>query len=124
MSRGDNNSLNPDCITPFTATIEDVNRRYCIEHEWLSVQHYMQAYKAAYFDDSNAFWRIRDCKTVQDIVSLGRRVKKFDPRKWNAIRFKVAIRASEAKFASSSGLRSTVRRFRFQSIVSHLLVIV
>jgi hypothetical protein len=73
---------------------------------YATAEHFMMAEKARLFGDSATLGRILAAKTPAEAKKLGRSVSGFSDEVWRAHRFAIVVRASLAKFRSSTQLRS------------------
>ncbi|MDN3238768.1 NADAR family protein [Glycomyces tritici] len=76
------------------------------EHRFASAEHYMMAHKAWLFDDDAGARKILAAGHPGEAQSLGRKVRGFDQRTWEAERFGIVVRANLAKFGQHDDLRA------------------
>lgn len=67
-------------------------------------EQYMMAEKARLFNDIEAYTDIMLTKSPSEQKAIGRRVKNFDPVKWNEVCRLVVYRANHAKFSQNPKL--------------------
>jgi ribA/ribD-fused uncharacterized protein len=67
--------------------------------EYNCAEQYMMAQKARLFDDEEALHKIMKSHSPSDQKATGRKVKNFDPDKWNKVAKALVYRANMAKFS-------------------------
>lgn len=75
-----------------------------------TAEHFMMAEKARLFGDGEIRAQILDCTTPAEAKALGRAVRNFDERRWNAERFEIVVRGNVAKFGQSPSMREFLLR--------------
>ncbi|WP_370462363.1 NADAR family protein [Nocardiopsis sp. FR6] len=71
-----------------------------------TAEHYMMAAKARLFGDGEAEERILAAGHPRDAKEIGRRVRGFDQRTWEAHRFGIVVEGGVAKFGQNPDLRA------------------
>ena len=71
-----------------------------------SAEQYMMAEKARTFGDDETLEKILSAKLPRNIKALGRKVKGFDGKKWDSVKFEVVVRGNMAKFSQNHELLS------------------
>ena len=66
-----------------------------------SAEQYMMAEKARTFGDDETLEKIISATLPRKIKTLGREVKGFDGKKWDAVKFEVVVRGNMAKFSQN-----------------------
>lgn len=61
--------------------------------------------KAMLFDDAETAQKILNTRDASKQKALGRKVKNFDPVKWDAHKEQIVLEANRAKFGQNKGLR-------------------
>ena len=69
-------------------------------------EQYMMAMKAKTFADAEIFGKIMSTSKPKLIKSLGRQVKGFDERAWDAVKYDVVVDGNMAKFSQNPELKS------------------
>lgn len=72
---------------------------------YVSAEQYMMAQKALLFEDEESFKNIMASSKPKEIKSLGRKVKEFNPTKWNEEKYKIVREGNLAKFTQRHDLR-------------------
>lgn len=68
-------------------------------------EQYMMAQKALLFEDEEIYKKILGSSVPKEIKSLGRKVKGFDPVKWNGEKYRIVREGNFAKFTQLQELR-------------------
>jgi ribA/ribD-fused uncharacterized protein len=76
-----------------------------------SAEHYMMAEKARMFADQDALRRILEATSPGAAKALGRKVRNFEPARWDAGCFDIVVRGNVAKF----GQNETLRRYLLET---------
>lgn len=74
--------------------------------EYNCAEQYMMASKARTFGDSETFGKIMQTSKPKLIKSLGRQVRNFDERTWDAVKYDVVVDGNMAKFSQNPELKS------------------
>lgn len=74
------------------------------ERRFASAEHYMMAHKAWLFGDAAAAKKILAAGHPGEAQALGRKVRGFDQRTWEAERFGIVVRGNLAKFGHHQDL--------------------
>ena len=72
--------------------------------EYFTAEHFMMAEKAMLFHDLNIHEQIVNCSKPGKAKELGRQVKDFDQKIWEAHRFDIVVRGNYHKFSQNSEL--------------------
>ena len=75
------------------------------EIEYKSAEHYMMAEKARLFNDDEILNQIIKCETPAEAKKLGRKVKNFDPQKWDENKFSIVCKGNLHKFEQHEDLK-------------------
>lgn len=70
-----------------------------------SAEQYMMAQKAMLFQDKQTFERIMKADNPRQCKALGREVKGFDEKMWDAAKYKIVLDANYLKFTQNDKLR-------------------
>ena len=70
-----------------------------------SVEQYMMYQKALIFGDDEIAHEIMQTHSMSKIKALGRRVRNYDDKKWNEVRYDVVLTAVRAKFTQHKDLK-------------------
>lgn len=73
---------------------------------YATAEHWMMASKARLFGDDETLQQIRDCHDPKTAKALGRGVKNFDSKAWNAVCRELVIQGNLAKFQQDERLRA------------------
>lgn len=73
---------------------------------YATAEHWMMAEKARLFRDADAEWQAIDAPNPALAKAAGRTVRGFDQTAWQQERFKIVVRGSVHKFASTPELRA------------------
>ena len=76
--------------------------------QWSSCEQYMMACKAVLFGDSNVLRKILATSNVRTIKALGRQVRGFKNKVWNANKFQIVVEGNYAKFSQNVDLKNRV----------------
>ncbi|WP_280385971.1 NADAR family protein [Nocardia wallacei] len=72
--------------------------------EYATAEHWMMASKARLMGDHDTAERILTCGSPSEAKQIGRRVRPFDQRRWDAIRFDLVVCGNLAKFTQHADL--------------------
>ncbi len=77
------------------------------EHDFATAEHWMMAYKALLFDDTEVFADIlaADARDARGVKALGRAVRGFDDAVWVAAREEIVVQGNLHKFRAHEELR-------------------
>ncbi len=70
-----------------------------------TAEHYMMAHKAKLFKDNAIFEEIIMSKHPNDVKKLGRKVKNFDTKIWDAHKYEIVKKANYQKFSQNKKLK-------------------
>lgn len=73
--------------------------------EYPTAEHYMMAGKARLFDDEKILEKILQAKTPNEVKSLGRKVKNFDPQLWDNHKYEIVKKGNLLKFLQNPKLK-------------------
>ena len=73
-------------------------------HRYPTAEHFMMAEKAALFGDAETRAEVFRAPTPGAAKALGRKVRGFDESIWVEHRFRIVVRANEAKFSQNAAL--------------------
>lgn len=73
--------------------------------EYKTAEHYMMAGKARLFDDEKILEKILQCKTPNEVKSLGRKVKNFNPQLWDKHKYEIVKQGNLLKFSQNPKLK-------------------
>ncbi|MCB9882523.1 MAG: NADAR family protein [Planctomycetes bacterium] len=73
---------------------------------YATAEHYMMAGKARLFGDDEHRAAILACAHPGEAKKLGRRVRGFDPARWESARFELVVEGNVAKFSQHDDLRA------------------
>ncbi|MFJ8041477.1 NADAR family protein [Kitasatospora sp. NPDC096147] len=71
-----------------------------------TAEHWMMAGKARLFGDEEVLAKVLAAGSAPEAKKLGRQVRRFDDRRWDAERFELVVRGNVAKFGQDEALRS------------------
>lgn len=103
----------PEFLFFWGHTVKDQITKSCFS-QWFSLQceengsiyktaeHYMMAGKAKLFNDQDILEKIVKTETPGKAKSLGRKVKNFDPKLWDAHKYEIVKNANLLKFSQNS----------------------
>lgn len=74
--------------------------------EYNCAEQYMMAAKARTFGDGETLGRIMKATQPRQIKSLGRQVRGFDGKAWDAVKFDAVVDGNMAKFSQNPELKS------------------
>ncbi|WP_080777345.1 NADAR family protein [Chryseobacterium phocaeense] len=98
-------------------TVKDAVTKSCFS-QWLPVEfeengivyktaeHYMMAGKARLFKDEEILEKVLKSETPNDAKSLGRKVKHFEAKLWDAHKYEIVKKANLLKFSQSPRLEA------------------
>lgn len=75
------------------------------EHSYPTAEHYMMAGKAKTFKDESIFAKILETPSPQDVKSLGRKVKNFNPATWEQVKYEIVKQGNYLKFSQHESLK-------------------
>ncbi|MCT2408754.1 NADAR family protein [Chryseobacterium antibioticum] len=93
-------------------TVKDEITKSCFS-QWFPIQfeengtlyktaeHYMMAEKAKLFNDQEILQEVLKSETPNEVKSLGRKVKNFDPKLWDDHKYEIVKRANLLKFSQN-----------------------
>ncbi|MDO5041832.1 MAG: NADAR family protein [Peptoniphilus sp.] len=73
--------------------------------EYLCMEQYMMAGKAALFGDYEIYEQILQCSSPKKIKSLGRKVRGFDQKVWNKFKYSIVLNGNWCKFSQNRDLQ-------------------
>ena len=73
---------------------------------YFTAEQYMMAQKAALFGDDKTRGRIMAASRPNDFKSLGKQVKPFNGKVWDAHKKEIVVRGNLAKFGQNEGLKA------------------
>ena len=73
---------------------------------YICCEQYMMAEKARLFNDEHVLKEIMKTNNPNEMKSLGRKIKNFDPEIWNKNCFEIVKRGNYAKFSQNEKLKS------------------
>lgn len=81
--------------------------RYMIIHakRYNSVEQYMMYQKAMLFGDEEIADEIMQTYNMREIKALGRKVRNFDNKKWDEVKYDIVLTAVKAKFTQYDDLK-------------------
>lgn len=80
-------------------------RKFVIDDfQYFCVEQYMMAQKAKLFHDAERYTAILRANTPAGCKALGKQVKPFVPKEWDAVKFDVVKRANRAKYMQNPDL--------------------
>ncbi len=80
-------------------------RKFVIDDfEYLFVEQYMMARKAKLFHDSERYTAILRATQPWECKDLGKQVKPFDPKAWDAVKYEIVKKANSAKYEQNPDL--------------------
>jgi ribA/ribD-fused uncharacterized protein len=74
-------------------------------HQYATAEHYMMAEKARLFDDHQRLDEILACSDPDRAKALGRKVRGFDPTRWQAAAYDIVVAGNLAKFSQNPLLK-------------------
>ena len=84
-------------------------RKFVVDDfEYLHVEQYMMAQKAKLFHDSERYTAILRATKPWECKDLGKQVKPFDSKKWNAVKFDVVKAGNRAKYEQNQDLKAAL----------------
>lgn len=94
------NTINKSCFSQWFPKGFSIDEVY-----YPTAEHYMMVEKARLFDVSMVD-KILEAKSAKEVKALGRKVKKFDEKKWTEGSFDIVVRGNKAKFTQHEDLKS------------------
>lgn len=73
--------------------------------EYPTAEHYMMAEKARCFDDEEALQAVLATRNPSKAKQIGRRVRGFNDRDWDFVKYEVVVEANMHKFGNDLDLR-------------------
>ncbi len=70
-----------------------------------TAEQYMMAQKALLFDDKQVFDQIMLADNPRDYKALGRKIRKFDSKIWDARKYDIVVEGNKAKFSQNDDLK-------------------
>jgi len=70
-----------------------------------SAEHWMMAQKATLFEDLECRKQILQAATPNDAKALGRKIKQFDTKKWDAASYQIVVEGNYLKFSQEDKLK-------------------
>ena len=70
-----------------------------------TAEQYMMAQKALLFDDKQVFDQIMLADNPRDYKALGRKIRKFDSKIWDARKYDIVVEGNKAKFRQNDDLK-------------------
>lgn len=74
--------------------------------EYHTAEHYMMAGKARLFNDRKILEKILLSKNPNEVKSLGRKVKNFDPKLWDEYKYEIVKKGNFLKFSQNPKLKA------------------
>lgn len=74
--------------------------------KYLFMEQYMMAEKARLFGDKEIEEKIMSCNDPNEIKGLGRKVKDFDEKVWNSIKYSIVVNGNYNKFIQNEKLKA------------------
>src|SRR5690349_9165048 len=72
---------------------------FTVDHvTYKTTEHWMMAHKALLFNDDDAFRQILSAEKPGEVKAIGRRIKRFDEKKWNDNKFEIVTQGNIHKF--------------------------
>lgn len=75
------------------------------EHVYCCMEQFMMANKAELFEDENIRQQILKSSDPKQIKALGRKVKNFDEKTWNEVKYSIVLNGNFLKFTQDPKLR-------------------
>lgn len=72
---------------------------------WISSEQFFMAHKAKCFDDYESYKRIRMATTPEEAKKIGRKVKNFDDKIWDLVKYQIMKDGVLAKFSQNEDLK-------------------
>lgn len=88
----------------FKEPIKDIKGNTVQEVNYFCAEQYMMAHKALLFNDLDSFNKIRDSRTAKECKQLGRQVKNFNQKFWDAHKFDLVVNGNILKFSQNPEL--------------------
>ncbi|HLP12282.1 MAG TPA: NADAR family protein [Flavobacteriales bacterium] len=82
-----------------------------------TAEHYMMAGKARLSNDGETLQRILEKESPKDVKDLGRQVKNFDSKLWDAHKFEIVKQGNFLKFSQNEELKSFILQTGHKIIV-------
>ncbi|MBI3134557.1 MAG: NADAR family protein [Bacteroidetes bacterium] len=87
------------------------------ENNYLTAEHYMMAQKAKLFGDEEIFSRILTKSSPKDVKDLGRQIRNFDAKKWDANKYAIVKRGNYLKFSQDEQLLNFLKQTKNKILV-------
>ena len=78
---------------------------YDLEQNYLCMEQYMMAAKAELFQDQEIMEQILNSSDQKEIKTLGRKVRNFDQRVWDHVKYSIVLNGNWRKFSQNRELR-------------------
>ena len=78
---------------------------YSIANSYLCMEQYMMASKAQLFGDEERRKEILECSDPKQIKALGRKVRGFDQKVWDRLKYAIVLSGNWCKFSQNRDLR-------------------
>ena len=78
---------------------------YSIANSYLCMEQYMMASKAQLFGDEERRKEILECSVPKQIKALGRKVRGFDQKVWDRLKYAIVLSGNWCKFSQNRDLR-------------------
>lgn len=81
---------------------------------WISSEQFFMACKARCFDDYDSYKQIRIATTPEQAKKLGRKVKGFDDKIWDKVKYQLMYAGVYAKFSQNEDLKNFLLSSEFE----------
>ena len=81
---------------------------------WISSEQFFMACKARCFDDHESYKEIRKATTPEQAKKLGRKVKGFDDKIWDKVKYEIMLAGVYAKFSQNEDLKEFILSPEFE----------
>lgn len=78
---------------------------WSVAHTYCCMEQFMMASKAELFDDEEIRKEILQCSDPKQIMALGRKVRNFDEKVWNEVKYSIVLNGNYLKFTQNPELR-------------------
>lgn len=97
--RPSKNGITKSCLSQWWKSDfrEDIYNYCCMEQ-------YMMSQKALIFDDKEIFEQIMACDDPKTIKSFGRKIRNFDEKIWNEVKYSIVLNGNYLKFSQNRQL--------------------
>ena len=82
---------------------------------WISSEQFFMACKARCFDDMDAFYEIKKATTPEQAKKIGRKVKGFDDKIWDKVKYEIMLAGVYAKFSQNKDLKAFILSPEFEN---------